>query len=101
MNWLTDIFAQHAWYWWIIVGFIAGLIAKAIMPGRDPGGWVATILIGIAGAVVSAVLGNLLLRGGQSGSDSVSLISAIVGALIILFLYRMLATRGSRTRTRV
>lgn len=93
MQWLTDIFAQHAWYWWIIIGFVAGIIAKAIMPGRDPGGWVVTIIIGIAGAVVSAVLGNLLLRGGQSGSDSVSLLSSIVGALIILFVYRKIATR--------
>lgn len=93
MQWLTDIFAQHAWYWWIIIGFVAGIIAKAIMPGRDPGGWVVTIIIGILGAVVSAVLGNILLRGGQSGDDSVSLLSSIVGALIILFLYRMVATR--------
>lgn len=93
MQWLSDIFAQHAWYWWILIGLVAGVIAKLLMPGRDPGGWIVTIIIGIAGAVVSAVLGNLLLRGGQSGSDSVSLLSSIVGALIILVIYRLVATR--------
>jgi len=96
MNWLTDIFAQQAWYMWILIGLVAGVIAKFLMPGRDPGGWVVTILLGIAGAVVAAILGNLLLRGGQSGSDSVSLLSAIVGAVIILAIYRMVAGRRHR-----
>jgi uncharacterized membrane protein YeaQ/YmgE (transglycosylase-associated protein family) len=99
MDRLWEIFGEHGWLWWIIIGLIAGAIAKLIMPGRDPGGWIVTILIGIAGAVVSALIGDLLGLGDRG--DSTSLLSAIVGALIILFIYRMIATRGSRGRTRV
>jgi len=99
MDRLWEIFGEHGWLWWIIIGLIAGAIAKLIMPGRDPGGWIVTILIGIAGAVVSALIGDMLGLGDRG--DSTSLLSAIVGALIILFVYRMIATRGSRGRTRV
>jgi uncharacterized membrane protein YeaQ/YmgE (transglycosylase-associated protein family) len=99
MDRLWEIFGEHGWLWWIIIGLVAGAIAKLIMPGRDPGGWIVTILIGIAGAVVSAFIGDLLGLGNRG--DSTSLLSAIVGALIILFIYRMIATRGSRGRTRV
>ncbi len=99
MDRIWQIFGEHGWVWWILVGLIAGIIAKALMPGRVPGGWIVTILIGIAGAVLSALLGDLLGLGNRG--DSTSLLSAIVGALIILFIYRMVATRGSRGRTRV
>jgi uncharacterized membrane protein YeaQ/YmgE (transglycosylase-associated protein family) len=99
MDRIWQIFGEHGWVWWIVVGLIAGIIAKALMPGRDPGGWIVTILIGIAGAVVAALIGDLLGLGNRG--DSTSLLSAIVGALIVLFIYRMVATRGSRTRTRV
>jgi uncharacterized membrane protein YeaQ/YmgE (transglycosylase-associated protein family) len=92
MDRLSQIFAEHAWYWWIIIGFLAGIIAKAIMPGRDPGGWVVTILLGIAGAFVSAILGDFLFPSSNRG-DTTSLLSAIVGSLIILFIYRWVATR--------
>lgn len=92
MERISQIFAEHHWYWWIIIGFVAGIIAKALMPGRDPGGWVVTILLGIAGAFVSAILGDILFPSSDR-SDTTSLLSAIVGSLIILFIYRWVATR--------
>jgi uncharacterized membrane protein YeaQ/YmgE (transglycosylase-associated protein family) len=80
---------------WIILGLIAGAIAKAIMPGRDPGGFVVTALIGIVGAVVGGFLGNMIFGiGGVSGVDIRSILIAVVGALVLLWVYRM-ATRRS------
>lgn len=80
---------------WIILGLIAGAIAKAIMPGRDPGGFIVTAIIGIVGAVIGGFLGNLLFGiGGVSGVDIRSILIAVVGALVLLWIYRM-ATRRS------
>jgi len=79
---------------WIILGLIAGAIAKAIMPGRDPGGFIVTALIGIVGAVIGGFLGNLLFGiAGVSGVDIRSILISIVGALILLWLYRMATGR--------
>ena len=81
---------------WIILGLIAGAIAKAIMPGRDPGGFIVTALIGIVGAVVGGFLGNLMFGiAGVSGVDIRSILISVVGALVLLWIYRM-ATRGSK-----
>jgi uncharacterized membrane protein YeaQ/YmgE (transglycosylase-associated protein family) len=75
--------------WMLIIGLIAGAIAKAIMPGRDPGGIIVTILLGIAGSFIGGML--------FGGSDSkVGLIGSIVGALILLFVYRLIVGRRSR-----
>lgn len=81
----------HGIIGWIVVGGIAGLIAKALMPGRDPGGCIITILLGIAGAVVAGYLGQALhiYRPG----DNVGFIAAVIGAMLILFLYRLFAGR--------
>jgi uncharacterized membrane protein YeaQ/YmgE (transglycosylase-associated protein family) len=76
---------------WIIVGALAGIIAKAIMPGRDPGGCIVTILLGIAGALVAGFLGNTL--GWYRQGEGAGFIAAIVGAIIILFVYRLVAGR--------
>ena len=82
---------------WIILGLIAGAIAKAIMPGRDPGGFIVTALIGIVGAVIGGFLGNMIFGiGGVSGVDIRSILIAVVGALVLLWIYRM-ATRRSHT----
>ena len=72
--------------WMILVGLIAGALAKLIMPGRDPGGIIVTILLGIAGSL----LGGFLF-GGNDGR--VGIIGSIVGALILLFLYRLVIGR--------
>jgi len=78
---------------WIVFGLIAGALAKFIMPGRDPGGIIVTILIGIAGAVLGGFIGSFLGFGGVSGFDPRSLGIAIVGALVLLWLYRIMKKR--------
>ncbi len=88
---LGQILGEHNILWWIIIGGIAGVIAKLLMPGKDPGGFIVTILLGIAGAVLSALIGNLLGLGGDG--DRSSLLSAIVGAFLILLIYRLVMGR--------
>ena len=84
----------------IILGLIAGAIAKAIMPGDDPGGIIVTILIGIAGAVVGGLIASAL-NVGELGSffDIGTWIIAILGALLLLALYRVIAGRRSHGGT--
>ena len=84
---------------WIVLGLIAGAIAKAIMPGNDPGGIIVTMVIGIIGAFIGGFVGNMITGQGLQGFSLYSIILAVVGALIFLWIYRM-ATRG-RTTTRV
>lgn len=81
----------HSWLVWIILGGLAGGIAKLLMPGKDPGGCILTILLGIAGAFVAGWLGRAINLYGPD--DNVSFIAAIVGAFIILFIYRLIARR--------
>ncbi|GHG41393.1 GlsB/YeaQ/YmgE family stress response membrane protein [Streptomyces hydrogenans] len=83
---------------WILIGLLAGLIAKALMPGRDPGGIIITILIGIGGGLLGGWLGKVIF-----GIDSIdgffdlsTWIAAIVGSMILLGLYRLVA--GGRHR---
>jgi uncharacterized membrane protein YeaQ/YmgE (transglycosylase-associated protein family) len=75
--------------WYIIVGLIAGAIAKLIMPGRDPGGLVVTMLLGVAGAVVAGLLGRVL--GFYDADGGPGIIAAILGSMLLLGIYR--ATR--------
>jgi uncharacterized membrane protein YeaQ/YmgE (transglycosylase-associated protein family) len=79
---------------WIILGLIAGAIAKLLMPGRDPGGWIVTMLLGIAGAVVGGWIGGMLW--GSAGATGVNLPSiglAVLGAIVLLAIYRMIVGR--------
>ena len=75
---------------WIIFGLIAGALAKLIMPGNDPGGFIITILLGIAGAIVGGFIGTALGFGDVTGFNFGSFFIAILGAIILLFLYRSL-----------
>jgi uncharacterized membrane protein YeaQ/YmgE (transglycosylase-associated protein family) len=75
---------------WIVFGLIAGIAAKLIMPGRDPGGFIITILLGIAGAFVGGFIASLLGFGNFQGFDLRSFIIAVIGAVILLFIYRRL-----------
>jgi uncharacterized membrane protein YeaQ/YmgE (transglycosylase-associated protein family) len=75
---------------WIIFGLIAGILAKFFMPGKDPGGFIVTILIGIAGAIVGGFIGDLLGFGTVNGFDLRSFFVAIVGAMLLLLIYRFL-----------
>lgn len=77
--------------WMIIIGLIAGAIAKLLMPGRDPGGIIVTILLGIAGSFVGGFLANLLGLG--DGDSAAGLIGAVIGAMILLALYRVFVGR--------
>jgi uncharacterized membrane protein YeaQ/YmgE (transglycosylase-associated protein family) len=78
---------------WIVLGLLAGIIAKALMPGRDPGGIIVTILLGIAGAFVGGFLATKLGYGDLSGFDIRSLLMAVGGALVLLVIYRAVARR--------
>ena len=75
--------------WMIIIGLVAGAIAKLLMPGKDPGGIIVTILLGIAGSLVGGFLARML---GMGDGGAAGLIGSVIGAMILLFLYR-LATR--------
>ena len=74
---------------WIIFGLIAGALAKLLMPGKDPGGIFVTVIIGIVGAIVGGFIGTQLGFGGISGFDIRSFLVAIVGAMLLLFGYRL------------
>ena len=73
---------------WVLMGLIAGALAKWIMPGKDPGGVIITILLGIGGAILGGWVGSMLGFGTTNAFDMRTLLLAIVGALLILFLYR-------------
>ena len=78
--------------WTIIIGLVAGIIAKLLMPGRDPGGFIITTLLGIAGAVVATFLGRAV--GWYGPDDSAQFIGAIIGAVILLAIYRLVRRRA-------
>lgn len=78
---------------WIVFGLIAGAIAKLLMPGRDPGGCIITMAIGVVGALLGGFLASALGFGTVSGFNLYSMIIAIIGALILLFIYRMVVKR--------
>src|SRR5205085_8749057 len=85
---------------WIIFGAIAGAIAKLLMPGKDPGGFIITIILGIAGAVIGGWVGKAIW--GSSGANDWSIGSfalAIAGAILLLFIYRMIAGRRGGSAT--
>jgi uncharacterized membrane protein YeaQ/YmgE (transglycosylase-associated protein family) len=73
--------------WAIIIGFIVGLVAKLLMPGRDPGGFIVTTLLGIGGALLATFLGQAL--GIYAAGQSAGFIGAVIGAIIVLAIYHM------------
>jgi uncharacterized membrane protein YeaQ/YmgE (transglycosylase-associated protein family) len=76
---------------WIVFGLIVGVVAKLIMPGRDPGGFIVTILLGIAGALLGGFLGRAV--GWYGPNDAAGFIMALVGAIVLLLLYRLIIKR--------
>lgn len=76
---------------WILFGLIAGVIAKLLMPGRDPGGFIVTVLIGIAGALLGGFIGRAL--GVYSAGEGAGIFMAIAGAVALLALYRLFTRR--------
>jgi uncharacterized membrane protein YeaQ/YmgE (transglycosylase-associated protein family) len=75
---------------WIVLGLVAGALAKFIMPGRDPGGFIVTILIGIAGALVGGFISTKLGYGAVDGFDIRSIVIAVLGAILLLIIFRLL-----------
>lgn len=81
-------------FWWIVIGFVAGALGKLIMPGKDPGGCVVTILIGIAGALLVGYVGQII--GFYEPGEEANWIGATLGAVALLVLYRIiLKIRGN------
>jgi uncharacterized membrane protein YeaQ/YmgE (transglycosylase-associated protein family) len=78
---------------WIVFGLIAGALAKLFMPGKDPGGFFVTVIIGIAGAIIGGFIGTQLGFGGISGFDVRSFLVAIAGAMLLLLGYRLIKRR--------
>lgn len=77
--------------WTILIGFIVGLIARALMPGKDPGGFIVTTLIGIAGSLLATFLGRAL--GWYQVGQSAGFFAALIGAIILLVGYRMISRK--------
>src|SRR5512132_3256372 len=75
---------------WLLFGLVVGAIAKLLMPGRDPGGWIVTILLGVAGSVVGGFLATTLLGHGE---QTAGWIGSIIGAMLLLFIYRLIVGR--------
>jgi uncharacterized membrane protein YeaQ/YmgE (transglycosylase-associated protein family) len=84
---------------WIILGLLAGIIAKAIMPGDDPGGFIITTILGIVGAILGGWLGGLIFVDDPLDEffDISTWITAIIGAIVVLLIYRMVAGRRAAT----
>ena len=82
--------------WTIIIGFVIGLIARALMPGRDPAGFIITTVLGIAGALVGSILGRAF--GFYGEGEPASLIMSVLGAIILLTAYRYLAPTTTASR---
>ena len=79
---------------WILFGLVVGIVAKFLMPGRDPGGFVITAILGIVGGIVGGFLGRAM--GWYGDGDPVGFFMAVLGAIIILALYRFTIGRTAR-----
>ncbi len=77
---------------WIVFGLIVGVVGKLLMPGKDPGGFLATVAIGIIGALFGGMLGRMIGMYGQD--DPVGFVMAVIGAILFLWLYRVITRRG-------
>ncbi len=78
--------------WMIIIGFVIGLLARALMPGRDPAGIIMTIVLGIAGSLIAGIVGQAL--GLYSSHEPAGFLASVIGAVLVLFIYR----QASRSR---
>lgn len=79
--------------WTLIIGLVAGALAKLLMPGRDPGGFIITMLLGVAGAFIATWLGQAI--GWYQAGEGAGFIGAVIGAVILLLIYRLVVKRRS------
>ena len=96
---MSEYMADYGWLAWIVIGLIAGAIAKAILPGDDPGGIIVTMIIGVVGALLGGFLAGALFNADPMDEffDISSWLTAIVGAILLLAIYRMVVgRRGAR-----
>ena len=84
--------------WTLIIGLIVGAIAKLLMPGRDPGGFIITMLLGVAGALLAGFIGRAL-GWYESTNSGPGIIASVLGAMLLLFLYRVFTGRRRTTVT--
>ena len=80
---------------WLIVGLIAGALARLIMPGRDPMGIIATILLGIVGSIIGGLVSWAIWGSDTRGFQPASILLSILGAIVVLFLWRMMKSRST------
>ena len=92
---LTDIMGIGSW---VVMGLVAGAVGQFLLPGRDAGGCVVTILVGIAGALLGGFIATYLGFGGISGFDVRSLVIATLGAMLLLAVLRILGFGGGKDR---
>ena len=85
-------YSAHSILWILLIGLVIGAIAKLLMPGKDPGGCIITILLGVAGAVLASYLGQAI--GWYQPGQPAGFIGSVVGAMLLLLLYRLLFRRS-------
>ena len=84
-------FSAHGFIWILVIGLVIGAVAKLLMPGRDPGGCIITMLIGLAGSVIARFLGQAL--GWYQAGEPAGFIASVLGAMLLLLLYRLIAPK--------
>ena len=84
-----------AFIWMLIIGLIAGALARLIMPGRDPMGILATMLLGIVGSILGGVVGMALWRNNTDGFEPAGILLSILGAILVLWIWRMMRSRST------
>ena len=91
---MADFLQDYGFVGWIVIGLLAGAIAKLLIPGKDPGGCFVTILLGVAGALLAGFIGQAI--GWYGPGEGAGFVAAIVGALLLLLLYRVFVGRRRR-----
>jgi uncharacterized membrane protein YeaQ/YmgE (transglycosylase-associated protein family) len=80
--------------WWLIIGLIAGALARLIMPGKDPMGLLATVLLGIVGSIIGGLVGSFIWRS-DTGFHAGGLFLSLLGAILALWIWRMISSRAT------
>ena len=88
-----NFFAENGWVMWIIIGGPAGAAGKFLMPGKDPGGFFITILLGMAGALLMGYVGSI--TGWYGSGEGPDFIAAVLGSIVLLAIYRMIKSRSA------
>ena len=86
---------MFSFIWWLIIGLIAGALARLIMPGKDPMGILATMVLGIVGSIIGGLVATFLWRTDTTGFHPGGLILSLLGAILVLFVWRMIRSRSA------